>query len=84
MVPLAGSGEELLHITYKRRIVRTGFQYVLAVSEDLSLWDDNPINFEEISVQDDGNGITETTEVRVLYPTLHFDKTFVVLQIIKE
>ncbi len=84
LVPLLGSGESILVVTYHRRIVRSGFQYVLSASGDLSEWDDDPINFEELEVVDDENGITETVKARALYPTLHYDQIFVVLRVVKD
>lgn len=82
--PLEGSGEEPLVVTCQRRMVQSGFHYVLAASPDLSQWDDAPYNFEEIDVVDDGNGITETVQVRALHPPFHYDKIFVTLRVARD
>lgn len=81
--PIDNTSDQLLVVTYQRRIERPDVEYVLGVSDDLVLWDESPAELQEASVTPDENGITETVRTEVLAPLSHFDHKFVRLRIIR-
>lgn len=72
-----------LVIRFKRRIHRVDVAYELAFSEDLVEWISDPGYFEELRVTDDGNGVTETVEVRLLPIPIVAERRFVTLGVRK-
>lgn len=81
--PIDNTSDQLLVVTYHRRIERPDVEYVLGVSDDLTQWDESPAELQEASVTPDENGITETVRTDVLAPLSHFDHKFVRLRIIR-
>jgi hypothetical protein len=81
--PIGTGGDQLLVVTYQRRVQRVDVNYVLGVATELTAWDESPAGWEEISAAPDENGVTETVRVQILSPLSHFDRRFVRLRIIR-
>jgi len=79
--PIGDAGDQLLVVTFQRRIQRPDVEYVLGAGSELGQWNDSPGLFEEIEAIPDAGGVTETVRTQVLAPLSHFERRFVRLKV---
>jgi len=70
-----------LTLTYHRRLPPTDTSYEVSVSNDLLTWNTGAAYVQEIETIDDGNGLTETVEARLVAPFPSLIKQFVTVRI---
>lgn len=74
-------GKKHITLWYQRRLLPTDVRYGVFVSNDLRNWNTGTNYIEELSVTDDGNGITETVTNRLVAPYLTTTNQFIDLRV---
>ncbi|MEK7780181.1 MAG: Calx-beta domain-containing protein, partial [Verrucomicrobiota bacterium] len=67
--------------TYKRRLEPTDVAYEAVVSNDLLIWQSGTNHIQEISVTDDGNGLTETVAAQLVAPWPNGQNQFITVRV---
>jgi hypothetical protein len=74
-------GQKHINVTYHRRLQPTDAGYAVSVSNDLLAWNSGDAFVKELQATDDGNGVTETVNARVLAPYPSTQNQFVTVRV---